>query len=112
MYENIKRKRQQAKATSDKHAKPLPELHVGEPVRLQPVNLKASWEKGSCVAKIGPGSYLIETESGNLYRQSTILAKIRPHRIAVARISLVMQSHQPNHYEMPRQILLQNRHQQ
>lgn len=34
VYENIKRKRQQAKAAYDKHAKPLPELHVGEPVRL------------------------------------------------------------------------------
>ena len=70
VYENIKRKRQQAKAAYDKHAKPLPELHVGEPVRLQPVNPKALWEKGSCVAKIGPRSYLIETESGNLYRRN------------------------------------------
>lgn len=70
VYENIKRKRQQAKAAYDKHAKPLPKLHVGEPVRLQPVNPKALWEKGSCVAKIGPRSYLIETESGNLYRRN------------------------------------------
>ena len=67
VYENIKRERQQAKAAYDKHAKPLPELHVGEPVRLQPINPKALWEKGSCVAEIGPCSYLIETESGNLY---------------------------------------------
>ena len=70
MYENIKRKRQQAKAAYDKHAKPLPELHVGEPVRLQPVNPKPPREKGSCVAKIGPRSFLIETESGNLYRRN------------------------------------------
>ncbi|XP_068675962.1 uncharacterized protein [Montipora foliosa] len=70
VYENIKRKRQQAKATYDKHSKPLPELHVGEPVRLQPVNPKAPLEKGSCVAKIGPRSYLIETEGGNLYRRN------------------------------------------
>ena len=70
VYENIKRKRQQAKAAYDKHAKPLPELHVGEPVRLQPINPKAPWAKGSCVAKIGPRSYLIETEGGNLYRRN------------------------------------------
>ena len=68
--DNIKRKRQQAKAAYDKHAKPLPELQVGEPVRLQPVNPKTPWEKGSCVAKVGPRSYLIETESGNLYRRN------------------------------------------
>ena len=66
VYGNIKRKRQQAKAAYDKHAKPLPQLHVGEPVR--PVNPKAPWEKGSCVAEVGPYSFLIETESGNLYR--------------------------------------------
>ena len=70
VYENIKRKRQQAKAAYDKHAKPLLELQVGEPVRLQPVNPKALWEKGSCSAKIGPRPYLIETESGNLYRRN------------------------------------------
>jgi len=34
------------------------------------VNPKAPWEKGSCVAKVGPRSYLIETESGNLYRRN------------------------------------------
>ena len=70
VYENIKRKRQQAKAAYDQHAKPLPELHVGEPVRLQPVNPRAPWEKGSCVAKTESRSYLIETEGGNLYRRN------------------------------------------
>ena len=80
MYENIKRKRQQAKAAYDKHAKPLPELHVGEPVRLQPVNPKALWEKGSCVAKIGPRSYLIETESGNLYRRNRKFIRQDPNQ--------------------------------
>ena len=70
VFDNIIRKRQQAKATYDKRARPLPELQVGEPVRLQPVNPKAPWEKGSCVAKVGPRSFLIETENGNLYRRN------------------------------------------
>ena len=64
IYDNIKRKRQQAKEVYDKHAKPFPGLEVGEPVRLQPVNPKAPWEKGSCVAKVGPCSFLIETGRG------------------------------------------------
>jgi len=38
VYDNIKRKRQKAKAPFDKHATPLPELQIGEPVRLQPTN--------------------------------------------------------------------------
>ena len=70
LHDNIKRKRQQTKATYDKSARPLPDLQTGEPVRLQPVNPKAPWDKGSCVAKVGPRSYLIETENGNLYRRN------------------------------------------
>ena len=48
----------------------MPELQVGEPARLQPVNPKAPWEKGSCVAKVRPCSFRFETESGNLYRRN------------------------------------------
>ena len=71
MLSNIRRNRQQAKAAYDKHAKPLQELQVGEPVRLQPaVDPQASWEKGSCVTKVVPRSYPTETESGNLYRRN------------------------------------------
>ena len=70
VHDNMKRKRQQTKAAYDKSARPLPELQIGEPVRLQPVNPKAPWDKGSCVAKVGPRSYLIETENGNLYRRN------------------------------------------
>ena len=51
-------------------ATPLPELQVGEPVRLQPTNPKAPWEKGSCVAKVGSRSFLIETESRSLLRRN------------------------------------------
>ena len=70
VHDNIKRKRQQTKAAYGKSARPLPELQIGEPVRLQPVNPKAPWDKGSCVAKVGPHSYLIKTDNGNLYRRN------------------------------------------
>ena len=70
VHDSMKRKRQQTKATYDKSARPLPELQIGDTVRLQPVDPKAPWEKGSCVAKVGPCSYLIETDNGNLYRRN------------------------------------------
>ena len=70
VHDNIKRKRQQTKATYDKSARPLPELQIGETERLQPVNPKAPWEKGSRVANVGLCSYLIETDNGNLYRRN------------------------------------------
>ena len=70
VHDNMKRRGQQTKAAYDKSARPLPELQIGEQVRLQPVNPKAPWDKGSCVAKVGPRSYLIETDNGNLYRRN------------------------------------------
>ena len=103
VYENIKRKRQQAKAAYDKHAKPLPELHVGEPVRLQPVNPKAPWEKGSCVAKIGPRSYLIETESGNLYRRNRKFIRQDPSQEQASSDS--SGANLPSHAESPTESL-------
>ena len=64
--DNIKLNRQKAKAAYDQHERPLPELQTGEPVRLQPINPKVPWEKGTCIAKIGPQSYLVESETGQL----------------------------------------------
>ena len=78
VHDNINRKRQQTKATYDKSARPLPELQIGEPVRLQPVNPKAPWDKGSCVAKVGPRSYLIETDNPNLHRRNRKLIRQDP----------------------------------
>jgi hypothetical protein len=66
--ENIKLKKQKAKVYYDKSAKPLPELEIGEGVRLQPQN-KGTWTKGSCVKKVGARSYLVETDKG-LYRRN------------------------------------------
>ena len=83
VYDNIKRKRQQAKAAFDKRATPLPELQVGEPVRLQPTNPKAPWEKGSCVAKVGTRSFLIETECGDLLRRNRKFIRQDPSQAPV-----------------------------
>jgi hypothetical protein len=46
--------------------KSLPELNIGEPVRLQPHQPKTPWLKGSCLTKHGPRSYLVQTEEGSL----------------------------------------------
>ena len=39
-------------------------------LRLQPVNPKLPWAKGTCIAKVGPWSYLVESEKGRLYRRN------------------------------------------
>jgi hypothetical protein len=45
-------------------------LEIGEAVRLQPTQPRSPWRQGSCVAKIGPRSYLVETNDGHLYRRN------------------------------------------
>ena len=69
--EHTKLRGQKAKQHYDKTAKPLPELEIGENVKLQSVKTKPDqWINGSCVAKVGPRSYLIETDDGKLYRRN------------------------------------------
>ena len=68
--EQLQMKRQKAKQQYDRHAKPLPELEIGEPVMIQPLQPKQPWSRGSCVAKVGPRSYLVESESGQMLRRN------------------------------------------
>jgi hypothetical protein len=70
--ENIKSRKQKAKKTYDKSAKDLPELSIGELVRVQPHHNdpKQEWEIAECKAKVGPRSYIVETEDGRLYRRN------------------------------------------
>ena len=81
----------------------MPELHVGEPVRLQPVNPKAPWEKGSCVAKIGPRFSLTETESGNLYRRNRKFIRQDPSQEQASSDS--SGTNLPSHAESPTESL-------
>ena len=57
--EKIKVKRQKAKAHYDKTAKPLPELVVGQEVRLAPLQKNKAWDSGICLSKFSDRSYLI-----------------------------------------------------
>ena len=82
----------------------MPELHVGEPVRLQPVNPKAPWEKGRFIcAKIGPRPYLIETESGNLYRRNRKFIRQDPGQEQASSDS--SGTNLPSHAELPTESL-------
>ncbi len=67
---DIKARKQKAKFHYDKTARDLPELNIGETVRLQPDLPKQLWRKAICLQKVGPRSYLIETEDGQVYRRN------------------------------------------
>ena len=75
--DNIKLRRQKAKEYYDKDAKPLPELEVGEQIRLQPQNPRQPWSQGSCIGKVGPRSYLVQTPQGIYHRNRKFIRKDR-----------------------------------
>ncbi|KAK6311313.1 hypothetical protein J4Q44_G00169770 [Coregonus suidteri] len=73
MLEKLCHRRQVSKFIYDKSAKDLPELRVGEAVRMKtlPGDRKGHWRLGSCVQKVAPRSYLVEV-NGSLYRRNRV----------------------------------------
>ena len=68
--ESINHRKQVAKKYYDKTAQPLPELQIGEQVRIQPKQRGLEWRLGVCRQKVGPRSYLIETNTGQIWRRN------------------------------------------
>ena len=68
--DDIKERKQKAKFYYDKTAKDLPELDIGETVRIQPDQDKQLWRKATCLQKVGPRSYLVQTADGHKYRRN------------------------------------------
>ena len=67
---DIDQRKKQAKKQYDKHTIPLPELAIGETVRLQPDFPHQQWRIAKCLQKVGPRSYLVQTEEGRKYRRN------------------------------------------
>jgi hypothetical protein len=67
---DITARKQKAKFHYDKTAKDLPDLTIGQSIRLQSDIPKQPWRKATCLQKVGPRSYLVETENGQKYRRN------------------------------------------
>lgn len=63
-------KLQIAKLNYDRSAKDLPELNVGQPIRMKPLpgDRTGRWRKGVCLQQAGPRSYVVDVE-GTTYRR-------------------------------------------
>ncbi|KAL2078306.1 hypothetical protein ACEWY4_025991 [Coilia grayii] len=73
VLEKLCHRKQVAKATYDRSAKDLPELTVGQVVRMKPLpgDRTGIWRQGSCVQRVAPRSYLVNVE-GALYRRNRV----------------------------------------
>ena len=56
--EKLDLKKQKAKFYHDRHAKQLPELEIGQDVRIQPLCKNQTWKEATCVKKLSDRSYV------------------------------------------------------
>ncbi|XP_011437820.3 retrovirus-related Pol polyprotein from transposon 297 [Magallana gigas] len=68
-HEKIMRKRQLSKQQYDKHTKDLPELQIGQNVRMKKHPNDKYWQFGTCTQSLGNRSYLIDL-NGKAYRRN------------------------------------------
>ena len=69
----IELKRQKAKSYYDRSAHPLPQLEIGQEVRVAPLKKGQSWQPGTLVEQLSDRSYLVKTGSDNIRRNRHFL---------------------------------------
>lgn len=65
----IELKRQKAKGYYDKQVKTLPDLEIGQEVRISPIQRGKPWQSGTCTEKLSDRSYVVESD-GELLRRN------------------------------------------
>ena len=66
-------KRQKAKSYYDRSAYPLPQLEVGQEVRVPPLKKGQSWQAGTLVEQLSDRSFLVKTGNVNIRRNRHVL---------------------------------------
>ncbi|KAJ8393363.1 hypothetical protein AAFF_G00060850 [Aldrovandia affinis] len=71
--EKLRHRKQLAKSFYDRSARDLPELEVGETVRMKPLpgDNTGRWRVGTCLRRVAPRSYLVDVD-GSLYRRNRV----------------------------------------
>ena len=71
--DKLRVKHQAVKLTYDRSARDLPELNIGQPIRMKPLlgDRTGRWRRGVCLQQVGPQSYLVNVE-GTAYRRNRV----------------------------------------
>ena len=65
VIEKLKLKRQKAKWYHDRSSRILPEIEIGQDVRIAPLQKNQTWKTGTCIEKLSDRSYVVKTNSDN-----------------------------------------------
>ena len=68
--DEIRIRRQHTKLWYDRTAKALPELVIGQGVRMQPLTMGGQWRRATVIKKVRERSYLTQTGEGQIYRRN------------------------------------------
>ena len=71
--EELEWKRQKAKFYHDRHAKQLPELQIGQEVRMQPLRKNQTWKEATCIEKLSDRSYVVKSGNESFRRNRQFL---------------------------------------
>ena len=82
LKESWQKKRRKAKKYFYRGSKELPELEIGQPIRLMPSPMDTSrkWRRGVCIRKVAPRSYLVDVK-GSIYRRNRKFLRIAKDRL-------------------------------
>ena len=71
--DSLQLKRQKVKFYHDKHVRLLPELVIGQEVRVTPLRKNQTWEQGICTEKLSDRSYIVQSGGTSLRRNRQFL---------------------------------------
>ena len=71
--DSLQLKRQKVKFNHDKHVRLLPELEIGQEVRVTPLRKNQTWEQGICTEKLSDRSYIVQSGGTSLRRNRQFL---------------------------------------
>ena len=71
--DSLQLKRQKVKFYHDKHVRLLPELVIGQEVRVTPLRKNQTWEQGICTEKLSDRSYVVQSGGTSLRRNRQFL---------------------------------------
>ena len=92
----IEKKRQQAKFYYDQKAKILPQIEVGQEVRVAPTRANQKWRPGTCTKALSDRSYLVAVDNHVIRRNRQALKISNPERNQVAsQVKLPAQPEKP-----------------
>ena len=63
--EKLKLRRQKAKWYHDRSSRNLPDIELGQDVRVAPLTRNQTWKMGTCLEKLSDRSYVVKTDSDN-----------------------------------------------